>query len=165
MVLVAGGVYLATSGGGGPKPVADKSPSAQATQSSSVQPSVSATDGTGESPTDDPTDGYATPPPATGFEGQWQDASGKTLTIGSKYTSGQAKGDYSVNFLNPGDSNGILLGIGMDRSDGSFRIALKPMGSDKESDYQAATLTRSGDSVVVNWDNGGQNTLKWAGHE
>jgi hypothetical protein len=166
VALVAGGVYLATSGGGdGPKPVADKSASAQATGSSSGQPSVSATDDTGESPTDEPTNGSTTPPSATGFEGQWQNTSGKTLTIGSKYTSGKYAGDYSVDYIEPGGANAILLGLGMDRSDGSFRIALKPMDSDKESDYRAATLTRSGDSVVVNWDQGGQDTLKWAAHQ
>ncbi|MEU1631154.1 hypothetical protein ABZ746_39140, partial [Streptomyces sp. NPDC020096] len=119
MVLVAGGVYLATSGGsGGSKPVADKSASAQVNGSASPQSSVSATDDMGGSPADEPTDGSATPPSATGFEGQWQDGSGKTLTIGSKYTLGQCEGDYSVGCIDPGGSVGVLLGLGMDRSDG-----------------------------------------------
>ncbi|MEU1630284.1 hypothetical protein ABZ746_34305 [Streptomyces sp. NPDC020096] len=74
-----------------------------------------------------------------GFEGQWWDGRGKALTIGSKYISGQCEGDYSVGCIDPGGSVGVLLGLGMDRSDGSLRMALKPVDSDKDGDYRPRT--------------------------
>ncbi|MER5756264.1 hypothetical protein [Streptomyces sp. NPDC002088] len=126
---------------------------------------ASADEGTGDDLTDDATDdstGSATPPDATGFAGQRQDDSGKTLTIGEKYTSGEFKGKYAISYIEPG-GDGILTGLGLDRSDGSFRVALKPISSDTESDsdVRAATLTRSGDDVDVTWDDGGRDILAW----
>ncbi|MEU8585538.1 hypothetical protein AB0C59_00760 [Streptomyces sp. NPDC048664] len=166
VVLVGGGVYLATRGGADPdKPVADRSPSASVSASRSSGPSGpsgSPSGGFTDDPTDGPSNGPGEPAPAKGFTGQWQDSGGRTLTVGSKYTSGKAKGDYSVNLIDPG-GDGILIGLGRDRGDGAFRIALKPMGSDKGGDVKAATLTRSGSSAIVAWDKGGRLTLKWIG--
>ncbi|MET9388749.1 hypothetical protein ABZY09_49390 [Streptomyces sp. NPDC002928] len=56
---------------------------------------ASADEGTGDDLTDDATDdstGSATPPDATGFAGQWQDDSGKTLTIGEVHL-GRVQGE------------------------------------------------------------------------
>ncbi|WP_406444974.1 hypothetical protein OHB14_38560 [Streptomyces sp. NBC_01613] len=172
VVFIGGGIYLATNGGGddGGKPAADRSVSASPSASSSAQdtddsttePSDPATDdGSDYGDTGDDTNGTA---PATGFQGQWQDDDNKTLTIGAKYTTGDYTGKYPMSYIDPG-GDGILTGMGMDRSDGSFRMALSPMSTTSTSgdDYKAATLTRSGDSVVITWDDGGSDTLAYVG--
>jgi hypothetical protein len=166
VVLIGGGVYFATSGGEADdnKPKADKSVSAQPSASSTTEdvdePTAEESDPVDDTG-DDPSDDSATPPDATGFEGQWQDEAGKTLTIGEKYTSGDYKGKYSASYIDPG-GEGILAGLGADRSDGSFRIALKPFDSKSDDDVLSGTLTRSGDAVDIAWDDGGSDTLDWA---
>ncbi|KIE25390.1 hypothetical protein LK08_19515 [Streptomyces sp. MUSC 125] len=168
-VLIAGGVYLATSRGGGGGPLADESPSASASASESASPVQSASPVETEDPVDEPSadntwgdETSRSAAPATGFVGQWQDSGGKTLTIGEKYASGDYKGKNSVNLIDPG-GDGILLGLGLEHDNGTMRIALKPISSKKASDLRAATLTRSGDDVKVDWDKGGTDTLAWNG--
>lgn len=169
VVLVGGGVYLATSGGGGDdnKPLADKSTSAPPSESASTEGAVDpGSDETGSGGDyGDTGDGTATPP-ATGVVGQWQDDTNKTLTIGSRYASGDYKGDYPLSYIDPGTAGkGILTGMGTDRSDGSFRMVLKPMSSQSSTgnDYISATVTRSGDNVDIKWDDGGTDTLAYVG--
>ena len=175
VVLIGGGIYLVTSGGDGGdgKPLSDKSVSAQPSASSATddaeaaddteEPSVDTSDAS-DPATDDTygDDDESVTAPATGFKGQWQDDDNKTLTVGSKYTSGEYKGKYALSYIDAG-GKGILTGLGMDRSDGSFRMVLAPMGSEDEDDYTAATLSRSGDSVVIKWDDGGSDTLAYVG--
>jgi hypothetical protein len=93
--------------------------------------------------------------------GQWQSTDGKTLTIGDKFTSGEYRGKYNCNYIAAGD--GILIGIGEDRGDGSFRLALKTIGTDEKAEYKAANLVRVGDSVRITWDKGGTDTLDRVG--
>jgi hypothetical protein len=168
VALVAGAVFFATKDDGGGTPVAGGSTSAAPTVSESPtdEPTVSESP-TGEptaEPTDEPTEEPTDAPggaPATGFKGQWQSSEGKALNIWEKFTSGQYKGYYNCNWIASGD--GILIGIGQDRSDGSFRIALAPMGSDDESKGKGGNLVRVGDSVKISWDKGGTDTLDWVG--
>jgi hypothetical protein len=157
VALVAGAVFFATKDDGGGTPVAE-SPTDEPTVSESPtgEPTAEPTDEPTEEPTDAP--GGA---PATGFKGQWQSSEGKALNIWEKFTSGQYKGYYNCNWIASGD--GILIGIGQDRSDGSFRIALAPMGSDDESKGKGGNLVRVGDSVKISWDKGGTDTLDWVG--
>ncbi|MEU5598120.1 hypothetical protein [Streptomyces sp. NPDC020298] len=160
VLLIAGGVYFATNGDDKPnKPLAQVSESAEATPT----PSASETPPETDAPSD-PSDEDTATAPATGFQGQWQDDANKTLTIGDKYNSGTYKGKYALSYIDPG-GKGILTGLGMDRSDGTFRMVLKPMStqSTKGDDYLAATLTRSGDSVNIKWDDGGSDTLAYVG--
>ncbi|MGW7254833.1 hypothetical protein [Streptomyces sp. NPDC054834] len=163
VLLIGGGVYLATNGGDKPnKPLAQASESATATDT----PTDDAPDQSSETPSDssDSSDEDTATAPATGFQGQWQDDANKTLTIGEKYNSGSYKGKYALSYIDPG-GEGILTGLGMDRSDGTFRMVLKPMSTEgtKKDDYLAATLKRSGDSVNIKWDDGGSDTLAYVG--
>ncbi|MFF4400107.1 hypothetical protein [Streptomyces sp. NPDC001480] len=160
VLLIAGGVYLATNGDDKPnRPLAQVSESATATATATSTPTDEAPDQDTESPSDS-----ATAAPATGFQGQWQDDANKTLTIGEKYNSGTYKGKHALSYIDPG-GKGILTGLGMDRSDGTFRMVLKPMSTEstKKDDYLTATLKRSGDSVNIEWDDGGSDTLAYVG--
>ncbi len=160
VVLIGGGVYLATnngdSAGNDTKPLADKSTSAPPSESAS-------TEDTADPSSDETGDGTVTPP-ATGVVGQWQDDTDKTLTVGTEYTSGDYVGDCPLSYIDPG-GKGILTGMGTDRSDGSFRMVLKPMSTESSSGdgYISATVTRSGDSVDITWDDGGTDTLAYVG--
>ncbi|MGA4841601.1 hypothetical protein [Streptomyces sp. G45] len=176
VLVVGGGIFLATSGDDGDdgddKPRADKSAAAQASPkeepSATAEPSDDASDLDLPSPS---ASGGVTgggiggddkgEPPATGFKGQWQDERTKTLTIGDKQLTGQAAGKHIVSYLDPG-GDGICTGLGKDQSGGGFRLALK-CGSGANEKFVGADLRRSGDSVVMDWDKGGSDTLKWVG--
>lgn len=156
VVLIGGGVYFGTNNGDGgandSKPLADKNTSAPPSESASTADTV------------DPSSDVTVAPPATGVVGQWQDETDKTLTIGAEYTSGDYVGDYPLSYIDPG-GKGILTGMGTDRSDGSFRMVLKSMSTESSSGdgYISATVTRSGDSVDITWDDGGIDTLAYVG--
>ncbi|MEU3740392.1 hypothetical protein AB0E78_25435 [Streptomyces sp. NPDC032198] len=164
--LVGGGVLLATGGdgddegGGGRKPQADKSVSA----GPSAEPSVSESEALpSEDPTtEDPLGGGDKSRPAgdTGYQGQWQNAESKTLTIGSKLTSGQGKGKHSVSYIDAG-GDGLCMGLGREQNGTGFRIALK-CGTGDDAKYVSANLTQADDEVTIKWDKGGgSDVLPW----
>ncbi|EPH45955.1 hypothetical protein ABT390_28970 [Streptomyces aurantiacus] len=184
VLVVGGGVFFLVSGDDKDKddekkPQADKSASAEVTPGGEPSgdggdvgeesPSIPSADpGTEDPGTEAPSSGGIGgdssdgPAPATGFKGQWQDGSSlKTLTIADKQTTGQAAGKHIVSYLDPGGT-GMCTGLGQDRAGGEFRLALK-CGSGTNEKYVGADLSRSGDSVVMDWDKGGSDTLKWAG--
>ncbi|WP_371528931.1 hypothetical protein OG302_25705 [Streptomyces sp. NBC_01283] len=164
--LVGGGVLLATGGdgddegGGGKKPQADKSVSA----GPSAEPSASEPEAL---PSEDPTtedplggDDKTRPAGDTGYQGQWQNAESKTLTIGSKLTSGQGKGKHSVSYIDAG-GDGLCMGLGQEQDGTGFRIALK-CGTGDDAKYVSANLTQADDEVTIKWDKGGgSDVLPW----
>ncbi len=164
LAVLSGGVYLLTSG-------SDDESVAKPGQSVSAQPSPSAT------PTDEPTDGYSpTPdesdpaadsstPPTRGVEGQWQDEEARTLTIGDEQTSGDFKGQHPLSYIDMVSGKGILTGVGAYRDENSFRMALKPMASEDvdDDDLTYGTVRRSGNDVVITWEDGGSDKLSYVG--
>ncbi|GGR79082.1 hypothetical protein GCM10010252_17220 [Streptomyces aureoverticillatus] len=183
VLVIGGGVFFLVSGDDknkddDKKPQADKSASAEVTPGGEPSegaggageetPSIPSAEPSTEDPgTEEPSSGgiggdsSKGPAPATGFKGQWQNESLKTLTIADKQTTGQAAGKHIVSYLDPG-GDGMCTGLGQDRAGGEFRLALK-CGSGTNEKYIGADLSRSGDSVVMDWDKGGSDTLKWAG--
>ncbi|MEU6661036.1 hypothetical protein [Streptomyces sp. NPDC046821] len=160
LVLVGGGIFLATSGGDGGK----KAPEAKGTAPASPSPEASdspSEDPATEDPIADPT-GTSRPAGSTGYQGQWQDEQARTLTVGDRITSGAAKGNYKVSYLDAG-GKGICTGIGDDRSVGAFRMAVKCIGKDTGDEVFGANLTQADDVITLTWDKGGTVTLKWAG--
>ncbi|MFI2432538.1 PT domain-containing protein [Streptomyces sp. NPDC018693] len=170
LVLVVGGVVLATKGGddGGVQsdstvsasPTASESASGEPTDEPSSEPSDEPIDEPSDEPSDDPLDAPG-PAPATGFVGQWRETGGVLLTVGEKYASGEYAGKHHVNII--GSEEGILVGIGADVSGGAFRIAVAPYGSEDKGELRAGTCTRVGDAVKIAWDKGGTDTLDWVG--
>ncbi|MEW2399571.1 hypothetical protein [Streptomyces sp. NPDC046862] len=175
LALVGGGVFLA-SGNGDDDAKADKTvavgPSASGSPTGEVAdlpsgglPSGGATE-VPDLPSPDFGDdtGPVKAPPAPGVEGQWQDADAKTLTVGTKYTSGDLKGKYSLSYIDT-EGKGVLTGLGTYRDDDSFRLVLRRMGTQatQESDLTYGTVRRSGDDVVIKWDDGGTETLAYIG--
>ncbi|WP_107450253.1 hypothetical protein [Streptomyces silvensis] len=192
VLVVGGGIFLLSGGDDkedkadkDKKPGVDTSVSADVTPEGSGEPSDGADDDGGSSggsgglgdaspsiPSADPStdvpggggiggDDDDGPAPATGYKGQWQNEALKTLTIADKQTTGQAAGKHIVSYLDPG-GDGMCTGLGQDRSGGEFRLALK-CGTGTKEKFIGADLSRSGDSVVMDWDKGGSDTLKWAG--
>ncbi|WP_432133306.1 hypothetical protein [Streptomyces sp. bgisy154] len=172
VVLVVGGVFLATRGddgdGGTAKgaestsaaPTVSDGPTGEPTGEPTEEPSDDPLDEPTEEPTEEPADDPG-PAPATGFVGQWREPGGALLTVGQQYTSGEYKGKYPLNIL--GGEEGILMGMGADAGGGTFRIAVAPYGSTDKSELRAGTCTRVGDSVKIAWDKGGTDTLEWTG--
>ncbi|MFI5685651.1 hypothetical protein [Streptomyces sp. NPDC051636] len=167
VALIGGGIYLATSDGGSNgnnKPLAHVSESVDPSASSSPTDATEGPEDPSEEESSPASDDATATAPATGFQGQWQDDDNKTLTIGEEYTAGDYKGKHPLSYIDAG-GKGILTGLGVDRGDGTFRLVLSPMStkSAKEDDYVAATLTRSGGSVDIEWDDGGSDTLAYVG--
>jgi hypothetical protein len=167
LVVIVGGVFLATnSGGGDDKPKAKDSVSAEPTVSDEPSDEPTTEDPATEDPVEEPSDPSGTveerPAGATGYQGQWQDEQARTLTVGDKVASGTAKGKYSVSYIDAG-GKGICTGIGENRSGGAFRIAVKCMGKDTGDEVFGANLTQADDVVTLKWDKGGSASLKWAG--
>ncbi|GGO52493.1 hypothetical protein [Streptomyces lasiicapitis] len=182
VLVIGGGVFFLASGDDkdkdDKKPQADKSASAEVTPGAPAEPSDGAGEETPSIPTPDVSTGIEDPSteapssggiggdddgpaPATGFKGQWQNEALKTLTIADKQSTGQAAGKHIVSYLDPG-GDGMCTGLGQDRAGGKFRLALK-CGSGAKEKFIGADLSRSGESVVMDWDKGGSDTLKWAG--
>ncbi|MGY0024375.1 hypothetical protein ACVHNB_36100 [Streptomyces sp. YJ-C3] len=173
--LAGGGILLATSGddGGDDKPVAARSSvvatgSAGQAPSETDQPSPEGPESDApysDEPTDDP---YADDEPSerpagdTGYQGQWQNEKAQTLTVGAKIASGNAKGKYSVSYIDAG-GKGICSGIGQPQSGNGFRIAVSCVGQDTGDEVFAANLTQASDVVTLKWDKGGSVQLPWSG--
>jgi hypothetical protein len=164
LAVLGGGVFLLTSGG-------DSESTATPEQSVSAQATESETptgEPTGEaSPTPDEGDagGEAATPPGRGVEGQWQDDEARTLTIGEEQTAGDLKGQHPLSYIDMIGGKGIMTGVGKYRDENNFRMALRPMASEDVSDEDItfATVRRSGDDVVIAWEDGGSDTLSYVG--
>ncbi|WP_320776335.1 hypothetical protein [Streptomyces sp. CRN 30] len=181
IVAVCGvGIFLATGSGGddGERTAGGSvsaAPSVTAGESEAAaglpSPSVEESDeepyglGSGGASDDEAGDKAGDAPAEPAVEGQWQDAEIRTLTVGSKYESGDMKDKYALSYIDIAGGKGILTGLGAYRDDDSFRMALKPMGtaSTDDSDLIYGTVRRDGDDVVISWDEGGSDTLEYIG--
>lgn len=170
LAVIGGGVFLLTSNGddtdtAGP----GQSVSATPTDAESPDESQDATDEATQEATDTPDggldDGGSSTAPAKGVEGQWQDDELRTLTIGAEQTAGEAKGQHPLSYIDMAGGKGIMTGVGKYRDDNNFRMALTPMASKdvSDDDITFGTVRRSGDDVVITWEEGGTDTLSYVG--
>ncbi|MEI5523824.1 hypothetical protein WB401_32580 [Streptomyces brasiliscabiei] len=168
LAVLGGGVFLLTSDSDD-SDTARPGPGVSASASDSGSPSEEASDEATEEVSDTPDggldDGGSTVAPAKGVEGQWQDDEARTLTIGAEQTTGEAKGQHPLSYIDMVGGKGIMTGVGKYRDDNNFRMALTPMASKdvSDDDITFATVRRSGDDVVITWEAGGTDTLSYVG--
>lgn len=166
LAVIGGGVFLLTSD-------SDDTDTAKPGQSVSASASESASptesEDVSEEPSDTPDggldDGGSSVAPAQGVEGQWQDDEARTLTIGAEQTTGEAKGQHPLSYIDMVGGKGIMTGVGKYRDDNNFRMALTPMASKdvSDDDITFATVRRSGDDVIITWEAGGTDRLSYVG--
>ncbi|BBC33607.1 hypothetical protein SGFS_049010 [Streptomyces graminofaciens] len=164
VAVLSGGIFLLTSDDSGEaKPRADKSVSASPSESET--PTEEPTQEETDAPDDTTGGGTSEEAPGTGVEGQWQDEDAKTLTIGEEETSGDLKGKHTLSYIDTLGGKGIMTGVGAYRDSNSFRMVLRPMASPDidDEDLTYATVKRSGDSVIITWDDGGTDELPYIG--
>ncbi|KFF96223.1 hypothetical protein IQ62_37520 [Streptomyces scabiei] len=166
LAVIGGGIFLLTSDGDEndtAKP--GQSVSASASESESPSESEEATDEATGTPDGGLDDGGSSTAPAEGVEGQWQDDEARTLTIGAEQSTGEAKGQHPLSYIDMVGGKGIMTGVGKYRDDNNFRMALTPMASKdvSDDDITFATVRRSGDDVVITWEAGGTDTLSYVG--
>ncbi|MDX3694047.1 hypothetical protein PV726_27670 [Streptomyces europaeiscabiei] len=170
LAVIGGGIFLLTSDGD-ENDTAKPGQSVSASAGESESPSESeeatdeATDGASDTPDGGLDDGGSSTAPAEGVEGQWQDDEARTLTIGAEQSTGEAKGQHPLSYIDMVGGKGIMTGVGKYRDDNNFRMALTPMASKdvSDDDITFATVRRSGDDVIITWEAGGTDTLSYVG--
>ncbi|MBC3991145.1 hypothetical protein H8N00_20165 [Streptomyces sp. AC563] len=161
LLVISGGVYLATrdDDGDGKKPVAQPSTDATVTATPSTEPSGSPTEAR---PSDD---AYPSPsasdvpdlgPTGTGIEGVWRSSKdGRMLAMAKSTQSGANRGGAA---LVKGDLS--CKGLREERTPGkTWRLALLCERGGKQDKSLGGDVTLNGDTVTVDWDSEATETF------
>ncbi|MFJ7046458.1 hypothetical protein ACIQVC_24045 [Streptomyces sp. NPDC101112] len=165
LAVIGGGIFLLTSDDGDDT-AAKPRQSVSARADESKTPTSEPTEEYSPTPEDTDSGGDASTAPRTGVEGQWQDDEARTLTIGKEQSSGDLQGQHALSYIDMVGGKGILTGVGKYRDENNFRMALRPMASENvdDKDITFATVRRSGNDVVITWeDGGGTDKLSYVG--